>query len=303
MKLSDVISGVVEGRLLRDGEFRQIAFATEMEQEQFLTFLEKEKFIDSLNNPNISCVLVTPELADAVPPHIQGVFVCDAPKAALFDIHNAMAKDERYVGTAFPTKVGKDCSISPLSYIDPQNVIIGDHVTIEPFAVIKGRVTIGNHAVIHSGVIVGCKGFSFSKDMQGNNVSVIDAAEIIIEDHVELFEQMVISTGLFPWEKTIIGENTKVDAQCLIGHGAKIGRNCLIAEGARCCGNSCVGDNTWIGVGAIVSNRVCVGSNARVSIGAVVTKDVPDGMTVTGNFAIPHQRFLQNLKESVKEKE
>ena len=62
-----------------------------------------------------------------------------------------------------------------------------------------------------------------------------------------------------------------------------------------------LGDNVWIGVGAIVSNRVSVGSGARVSIGAVATKNVPDGVTVSGNFAIEHHRFLENLKKSIQE--
>lgn len=300
MRLSDVVKGL-SGTLLTDGEFQSIAFATEREQQGFLTFLEKEKFLGALENPNISCVLTTEELAPRIPAHIQGVFVCSRPKAALFGVHDHLTNSEEYTGPSVPTVMGKDCEISPLAAIDRQNVVIGDRVRIEPFAVIKGRVTIGNDVTIRSGAMIGCKGFSFSKDEEGRNVSVTDTARIVIEDHVEIFEQVAISTGIFPWEKTIIGENTKIDAQCHVGHGAHIGCNCLLAEGSRCCGNSRIGDHVWIGIGAIVSNRVCVGSGARVSIGAVATKDVPAGVTVSGNFAIDHQKFLRNLKESIKE--
>lgn len=300
MLLSEVVK-VLPGQLISDGEFRCLAFATETEQPAFLTFLEREKFLPALENPHISCVLTTAELAERVPSHIRGVFVCERPKAALFEIHNHLADREEYVGKSFPTKIGKDCQISPLAAIDKENVIIGDHVTIEPFAVIKGRVIIGSDVVIRAGAVVGCKGFSFSKDAAGNNIPVIDTAQIILENHVELFEQVVISTGIFPWEKTVIGENTRIDAQCHIGHGAHIGRNCLIAEGGKCCGNSQVGDHVWIGVAAVVSNRVRVGSGARVSIGAIATKDVPSGETVTGNFAIPHRTFMRNLKASLAE--
>jgi UDP-3-O-[3-hydroxymyristoyl] glucosamine N-acyltransferase len=31
-------------------------------------------------------------------------------------------------------------------------------------------------------------------------------------------------------------------------------------------------------------------------MGAVVTKDVQDNEVVTGNFAIPHEQFISNLK-------
>ena len=39
-----------------------------------------------------------------------------------------------------------------------------------------------------------------------------------------------------------------------------------------------------------------IGEKAKVSIGAVVTRDVPSGTTVSGNFAIPHDRFLNHLR-------
>lgn len=298
MKLSEAVRGL-PGRLVSDGEFRCLAFATEREQTSFLTFLEREKFLPSLENPNISCVLALPELADRVPSHIRGVFVCEQPKVALFEIHNALASREEYTGPSFPTKIGKDCDISPLAAIDKENVVIGDRVTIEPFVVIKGRVIIGNDVVIRAGAVVGCKGFSFSKNGEGNNIPIVDMARIILDDHVELFEQTAVSTGIFPWEETVIGENTKVDTKCFIAHGTHIGKKCLLAAGGRCCGNSHIGDNVWIGAAAVVSNRVSVGDGARVSIGAVATKDVPAGETYTGNFAIPHQTFMRNLKASL----
>lgn len=300
MKLADVVTKY-DGNLLSDGEFSCIAFATELEQDGFLTFLEKEKFLPALENRRISCVLITPELAEKVPAHIRGVFTCQRPKALLFEIHNALAKDPAYVGSSRPTSVGTDCKISPLCAIDQYNVVIGDRVTIEPFAVIKGRVTIGNDVIIRNGAVIGCKGFSFSKDSEGNNISVVDTAEIEIQDHVEIFEQAAVSTGIFPWEKTIIGEKTKADTQVFVAHGTHVGKNCLLAAGSCCCGNSRIGDNVWVGVSAVVSNRIKVGDNAKVSLGAIVTKDVPAGETYTGNFAIPHQRFIKNLKESIRE--
>lgn len=300
MKLSEAVKSL-SGHLASDGEFSCLAFATEQEPVGFLTFLEREKFLPFLENHNISCVLAIPKLANRIPAHIQGVFLCERPKAALFEIHNLLASHEEYVGLSFPTEIGKDCHISPLAAIDAENVVIGDRVTIEPFAAVKGRVVIGNDVVIHTGAVVGCKGFSFSKDGAGNNISVADTARIVIEDKVELFELAAVSTGIFPWEKTVIGQNSKIDTRCFIAHGTHMGKNCLVASGGLCCGNSRIGDNVWIGAGAVISNRVSVGSGASVSIGAVATKDVPAGETYTGNFAIPHRIFLRNLKASLTE--
>ena len=33
-------------------------------------------------------------------------------------------------------------------------------------------------------------------------------------------------------------------------------------------------------------------------MGAVVTKNVLEGQQVSGNFAIPHEKFMQNIKMS-----
>ena len=301
MKLSAVVEGL-SGVLVSDGNFHDIAFATEKERTGFLTFLEKEKFAESLQSANISCVLTTPELAEKIPSHIQGVFLCERPKETLFAIHNRLAKDETYVGKSFPTKIGENCNISPLAYIVAENIEIGNNVTIEPFSVIKGRVRIGDNVVIRSHVTIGCKGFSFSKNLFGENVSVTDTAQIVIEDNVELFEHVTISTGIFPWERTVIGKNTKIDTQSFVAHGCKVGSNCLLVAGSICCGNCVIGDDVWIGAGAVLSNRITVGHGARVSLGSVVTKNVPADTTVTGNFAIDHQMFLINLKKSINEK-
>jgi len=300
MLLSEVTKGL-NGQLICDSDFSCLAFATEAEQTDFLTFLEKEKFLSALDNPNISCVLTTPELKDKIPSHIRGVFCCSRPKAALFEIHNALAANEDYAGKPFETRIGKNCNISPLAAIDAHNVVIGDNVTIEPFVTIKGWVKIGNNVTIRSGAVVGAKGFSFSNDQNNDPLSIIDCARIVIEDNVELFEQVVISTGLFPWEVSRIGENSKLDVQAFVAHGSHVGKNCMLVAGCRCCGNVKIGDGCWIGPGAVVSNRVEVGAGARVSLGAVVTRNVPAGQTVSGNFAIEHTKFMQNLKNSVKE--
>ena len=299
MLLSEVVKNIL-GEMLSDAEFDSLAFITDRTQKNFLTFFESEKLLNELNNTQISCVITSEKFVKLIPAHIKGIFVCEEPKNTLLKIHNSLVKNLEYVGPKIPTRVGDECKISPLSYIDPFNVCIGKNVTIEPFVTIKGRVTIGDNVTIHSGGIIGCKGFSFSKNRYKENEPVIDTAQIVIEDNVELFEQVAISTGIFPWEKTVIGENTKIDTQCFIAHGTQIGHNCLIVAGSRCCGNCIIGHNVWIGAGAIISNRITVGDNARVSLGAVVTKDVPTGMIVSGNFAINHQKFLENLKMSIK---
>ena len=51
-----------------------------------------------------------------------------------------------------------------------------------------------------------------------------------------------------------------------------------------------------MGFGTTISNGLCIGCSARANIGAVVTKNVGDNESVTGNFAIEHKKFIENLK-------
>ena len=98
---------------------------------------------------------------------------------------------------------------------------------------------------------------------------------------------------------TDIGQYVKIDNSVVIGHGSSIGTRTLIAGMSVISGNVTIAADVFIGVGVTISNRIRIGDHARVSLGSVVTKDVPAGQTVTGNFAIDHARFMQNLKASV----
>src|SRR6201994_652081 len=48
-----------------------------------------------------------------------------------------------------------------------------------------------------------------------------------------------------------------------------------------------IGSDAWIGGGAIILPGVTIGDGAVIGAGSVVTRDVPTGVTVTGNPARP----------------
>ena len=57
-----------------------------------------------------------------------------------------------------------------------------------------------------------------------------------------------------------------------------------------------IGKNSYLGPNCTVKNGLFLGENSKISMGAVVTKNVGDNETVTGNFAIPHKKFLEVFK-------
>lgn len=297
MLLSDVTKDI-EGRLLREGTFQTLEYCTGSLEIPFLTFLGNPKFLDRMS-PFVSCVLCSAELADRLPEGVQGVFITQSPKESFQVIHNRLGKDAAYCLPTKPNKVGADCVISERANIAADSVEIGDRVIIEDNVTIYDHVKIGNDCVIRSGAVIGGKAFTFARTKDNRILGMEDLGQVVIGDRVEIFSLTHIAKGILPTDTTFIGDDTKIDALVQIGHGSVIGERTLIAEGAVIAGNVRIGADAWVGVNATVSNRIQIGDNARVSLGSVVTKDVANGQTVTGNFAIEHTQFLRNLKDMI----
>lgn len=94
-------------------------------------------------------------------------------------------------------------------------------------------------------------------------------------------------------------------ARCGVGlvldNHASIGVDCRVAEcvfvgpGAHLCRGATVGSGSYIGVGAIVLPGLNIGSRSIVAAGTTVRRDLPDGMTWTGDRAVP-SALLRRLR-------
>ncbi len=290
------ITETINGELVRDGQFDRLDYCTVKEGKPFLSFMEREKFLSALlENSYVSCVLCTKELADKMPKGI-GVFVTDEPKATFEQIHNMLSEDPSYKLPDFKTHIGEGCIISPLAVIPEKNVFVGENVVIEPFVFIGEHVYIGNNCKIYNHATIGGRSFSYARIGEKDVTGLIDCGTVVLEEGVEVMSYSHLARGILPTDCTKVGRNTIIDAHVHIGHGAQLAKRVFIAAGAVIAGNCRVGDDSWVGVNATVSNRMVIGRKCRVSIGSVVTRNVPDGMTVSGNFAIEHSQFIDEMR-------
>lgn len=301
MRLSNVIE-YVNGQLVKDGEFEVLEYCTSKCEKRFLTFLENVKYIDKINS-NATCIITTEQIYKELPRYVKGIVLAKEPKKEFVTLHNILSKTEQYAGKRFKTVIGEACDISPLAYIADENVIIGNNVKIAPFVSIRENVSIGDGCKIYENCVIGGQSFNYVKTNEGKNIGMIDCGKVILEEDVEVCSNCHIASGPLPTDITKLGKNVKLDAFIHIGHGTKIGERTLIPAGAQISGNVSIGTDAWIGVNATIANRITIGNKGRVSLGSVVTKDVEENQTVTGNFAIAHDLFMSNLKESVKKKE
>ena len=259
------------------------------------TFLDNEKFADRIPS-NVTMVITKAELANSILKRGIGVVLVDEPRKFFFTLHNALADMRGYCRDKFATKIDTSAQISKYADIAEHNVIIGKNVVIESFVTIYENTVIEDNAILRSGCKIGGCGFEFKRD--GNRIMpVTHLGGTYIEHDVEVQNNSCIDRAVYPWDDTKIGSFSKIDNLVHVGHAAKVGANVMIVANSGIGGRTEIGNDTWIGFGATLRNGIVVGKNARANMGAVVTKSVKDNESVTGNFAIEHKQFVENIKK------
>ena len=138
--------------------------------------------------------------------------------------------------------IENDCRNSAIPLLDMKDI----KARIEPGAVIREQVTIGENAVIMMGAII--------------NIGAV------------IGEGTMIDMGV------VMGGRATVGARCHIGAGTVLAGVIEPASATPVI----VEDNAFIGANAVVIEGVHIGKNAVVAAGSVVINDVPDGAVVAG---------------------
>lgn len=298
MRISEIISnandnfGILD--ILEEKEFDSLGLAISNLDFPFCTFIDNEKYLSNISL-NAKMIITTSEISKLV--NNMGVCISENPKISFFKLHNFLSTTNDYIiEKDFNTQIGNNCKISKLSSIAEKNVKIGNNVIIEEFVSIKENTIIGDNSIIRAGSIIGGEGFEFKRMISRDVLPIKHIGWVLIGESVEIQHNTCVDKAIYPWDKTIIEDNCKIDNLIHIAHGVKLGKGVFIAAGAITGGRTIIKDNTWIGVSATVSNGLNIGKNSRINIGAVVTKDVEDYASVTGNFAIEHNKFINFIK-------
>ena len=138
--------------------------------------------------------------------------------------------------------VENDCRNSAVPMLD----LKGINARIEPGAIIRDRVEIGDRAVIMMGAVI--------------NIGA------------------VVGEGTMVDMNAVLGARAAVGKRCHIGAGAVLSG---VVEPASAVPVT-VGDDVLIGANAVVLEGVHIGSGAVVAAGAVVTSDVPENAVAAG---------------------
>jgi UDP-3-O-[3-hydroxymyristoyl] glucosamine N-acyltransferase len=245
-----------------------------------LTFSLNQVFLKrAIENPNISAVLTTSDLAGKVD-FSNKVLICNDPQFVFFQFHNLVSP---LMVRELSSQIDESAIVAQTSIIGSQNVIIGPGTIIEDYCVIKRNTKIGARTRIQSGSIIGATGIYVAKDSLGNRLLGEHFGYVEIGDNVDIGSNSVIDKGIFPNDRTFIASNNFLGSSIQISHGVEIQEGNTIASGALISGYTKIGSDNWIGPGAIVSNGLEIGSRNYIALGSTLFKGINNDTKVIGN--------------------
>ena len=202
--------------------------------------------------------------------------------------------------------LGADCSIHPRVTIGRDSVI-GDRVTLHPGVVVGDRCKVGDDSVLfpsvsiyddcemgarcrlHSGVVIGADGFSFTPDEQGRQYKLLQVGRVTLEDDVEIGANCCVDRAGFG--ETRIRRGAKFDNLIQIGHNCDIGENTVVAALTGFSGGATVGRNVIIAGQVGTNQHITIGDRAVVTARTGVTKSVEAGKIVGGLPVQDHMKW------------
>ena len=293
----------IDCRCFDEKDFDSLGLAGYNDGRNVCTFLAAAKYAAGLSE-GISMILTSQKVYDELITAgslggSYGICIVDNPRLTYFLLHNALCSLPDYARPRFESKIADSAVISPLAYIAPYNVVVGENTVIEEFVSIKENTEIGDDCVIRTGTKIGGPGFEVKNDGT-KTITVTHIGGVKIGSNVEIQQNSNIDKAIYPWDDTVISDHVRINSMVQIAHGDKIGRFTEIVAHASIQGRVQIGENVWIGPGCVIRNGISIGDNARVNMGAVVTLSVPAGEAVSGNFAINHKTLLEEIKKHKK---
>lgn len=271
-----------------------------------ITFLANPKYLPFIDKTRASAVITSKEIKRTAKPIIR----TDNPSLAFARIISFVVPEEiiRPEGIHPSVVLGKNVSLGKNTALGAYTVIedevsiaddtviysgcfvghhtkIGSNTLVYPNVSIRERVCIGNRVIIHSGTVIGSDGFGYV-EVNGRHQKVPQIGTVEIGDDVEIGANVTIDRARF--DKTVIGQGTKIDNLVQIAHNVIIGENSIIVAQVGISGSTAVGKNVTLAGQAGVAGHLNIGNGAIVAARAGVTKSVPANTVVSGFPAKPH---------------
>ena len=194
--------------------------------------------------------------------------------------------------TIFPNVyIGENSSVGKNTVIYP-GVTIGDDVTIGEDCFFNSNVAvnhgcqIGNRCIFNSGCIIGCEGWGFEREKEGDpHFKVPQVGIVIIEDDVEVGALCAIDRGSI--KATVIGRGTKFDNLVHIAHNCQVGEDNLLGAQALLAGSVKTGRNVGLLGQAACMDHINIADHVKLFGRAGVAQNIDEPGIYAGFPARP----------------
>ncbi len=191
--------------------------------------------------------------------------------------------------------LGNNVSVGPFAYIGP-NVKIGDNTSVASHAVIEGHTTIGQNNRIFPHAAVG----TIPQDLKFAGERV----ELIIGDNNTIREFTLLNPGTKGGGTvTKIGNGNLLMGYVHLGHDVIIGDNCILANGATLAGHVELGNHVVIGGLTPIHQFVHIGDYAMIGGASALSQDIPPFCLAEGNRANLRGLNLTGLRRAMDREE
>jgi UDP-3-O-[3-hydroxymyristoyl] glucosamine N-acyltransferase len=324
------IAKLVNGEVVGEGDRCLSGFSGIKEaKKDDLTFLANPKYEPLLLETHAGAVLVprqiscpgktvikvdNPSLSFSI---VVNYFLKDAPDFKPRGIHPTAIVSPQ-------ARLAADVAIGPYTVIEADAVIeegcvvyascyVGHDTHLQagcliyPQVVLREQVSLGRRVIIHSGTVIGSDGFGYVT-MDGKHMKIPQVGGVVIGDDVEIGANVTIDRARF--DKTVIGEGTKIDNLVQIAHNVIIGKHCLVVAQAGIAGSTKLGDYVILAAQAGLVGHIEIGDGAIVLAQSGVSKSVKAGEQVFGSPCQPvknafrsnaHIQRLDKYVETIKD--
>jgi UDP-3-O-[3-hydroxymyristoyl] glucosamine N-acyltransferase len=308
------IAHLVKGELIGDGKLLVSGFSGIKEaKKNELTFLSNPKYEPLLLDTQAGAILVPRQIS--CPGKI--LIRVDNPSLSFTEVVNHLLKD---APDYKPQGIHPTAIIAPGARLGP-GVVVGAHTVIEdgavisegcvlyancyvghethmgkncliyPQVVLREKVLVGNRVIIHSGTVIGSDGYGYVT-VDGKHMKIPQVGTVFIEDDVEIGANVTIDRARF--DKTIIGEGTKIDNLVQIAHNVTIGKHCFIVAQSGIAGSTKIGNYVILAAQAGLVGHIEIGDGAIVTAQSGVSKSIKAGEQVFGSPAVPIRDAFRN---------
>jgi UDP-3-O-[3-hydroxymyristoyl] glucosamine N-acyltransferase len=197
-----------------------------------------------------------------------------------------------YVVVGAGAVIGANATLLPHVVIYPK-ARIGDRFFAHAHAVVREGCQLGDDVLLQNGAIVGCDGFGFAKDSNGDWKKIPQSGPVIVGDAVEIQSNACIDRASVG--ETRIAAGAKIDNLVQVGHGSSVGKNTLLCAQVGLAGSTEVGNNVTLAGQVGVAGHCKIGDGAIATAQSGIPNDVAPGQIVSGYPAVENRQWLRTV--------